>query len=446
MRWSSRKAIVPGDEPVLYPHPGDARQLNAVPARQPGMVQTVAVVRPDADRRQRRSLADTHPEVGMFWDIEANLPATPLTVTAKSHLLAWWFCSAGHAFQAKVGAVACTDGTISTRACDECRAEDEAETAALVTVRIDSLPELVAAWCDDEPIGDLLLGDHAMRKLHCPNGHRPRVSPFRYYTSGCPHCSVVRAPTVAEAHPELAAQWHPTRNRRTADDIGEFSVRKIWWLSPCCGCEWQASPQQRLTEPRHRCPVCESILDSLGERDPDLARQWHRANALTPFHVKPYSSHVVRWVCPADASHEWEASVGTRSAGTGCPHCSTAGTSIPETMLVEALRAHWTQTRQGATVPRTVNGPAWRVDALVSAGGRHLVVEYDGQYWHADKTTLDEMKTLDLLASGHHVVRIRENDLPDLPIRHDRLLQLRHRPRFDAVAPLGARIAQWWDS
>jgi hypothetical protein len=69
-----------------------------------------------------------------------------------------------------------------------------------------------------------------------------------------------------------------------------------------------------------------------------------------------------------------------------------------------------------------------------------LAVEYDGEYWHRDKSALDVEKTIDLLASGHLVVRVRENDLPDLPIDHPHLLQTRHRPLFETAPPLATRL------
>jgi hypothetical protein len=48
--------------------------------------------------------------------------------------------------------------------------------------------------------------------------------------------------------------------------------------------------------------------------------------------------------------------------------------------------------------------------------GITVVVEYDGEYWHRDKALTDELKTVDLLVAGHRVVRVRENELPDVDV------------------------------
>src|ERR1700754_2747812 len=78
--------------------------------------------------------------------------------------------------------------------------------------------------------------------------------------------------TPYEGFPELAAQWHSTRNRLAPDQVGEISRRRVWWTSPCCGYEWEDSPRDRILQPALRCPVCKTILRSLAEYFLDLLR------------------------------------------------------------------------------------------------------------------------------------------------------------------------------
>ena len=312
-----------------------------------------------------------------------------------------------------------------------------------MTLRLTDLPEVVAAWRDEYPIDGLTLRDRGMWKLQCPNGHKPKMSAFLFYTQGCQFCRARKAEPLTEAFPELAAQWHPAKNRLSPDQVGETSRRRFWWISPCCGHEWEDTPRDRVLQPALRCPVCKTILRSLAVRDPDLAAQWHPGNAFTAYHVKPFASVTVRWVCSSDRSHEWDAPVMVRSAGTGCPTCSTAGTSATETALAEALMAFLPATQHGARIARTGAGAAWRVDVLTSVAGQPLVIEYDGEYWHRDKAALDLTKTTDLLASGHLVARVRENQLADLPIDHPRLLQIGHRPLLEMPEPLAITILDW---
>ena len=50
--------------------------------------------------------------------------------------------------------------------------------------------------------------------------------------------------------------------------------------------------------------------------------------------------------------------------------------------------------------------------------GKRFAIEYGGSYWHRNKADVDRVKTLDLLADGFLVVRLREAPLPSLNIAH----------------------------
>ncbi len=62
--------------------------------------------------------------------------------------------------------------------------------------------------------------------------------------------------SLAEKYPELAAQWHPTKNGElTAYDISSGSSKKAWWK-----CykeedhEWEAAVSNRSNG--RGCPIC----------------------------------------------------------------------------------------------------------------------------------------------------------------------------------------------
>ena len=58
---------------------------------------------------------------------------------------------------------------------------------------------------------------------------------------------------------------------------------------------------------------------------PDVAAQWHptKNGDLTPYDVTPGSGKKVWWKC--EKGHEWDATVGDRTRGRGCPHCYKEG-------------------------------------------------------------------------------------------------------------------------
>ncbi|WP_270548851.1 zinc-ribbon domain-containing protein [Bifidobacterium bifidum] len=133
---------------------------------------------------------------------------------------------------------------------------------------------------------------------------------------------------LATVHPELAKQWHPTKNGGLApSDVSSSARTKVWWLGPC-GHEWQASVNSRTAGGAvHGCPICSGTrvlagFNDLASQRPDIARQWDAdANeGLTAEEVTPNSNRKVGWVC--ERGHRWLASVSSRTRGTGCPYCS----------------------------------------------------------------------------------------------------------------------------
>lgn len=60
----------------------------------------------------------------------------------------------------------------------------------------------------------------------------------------------------------------------------------------------------------------------LALKNPDLATEWNyeKNETLTPFDVTPSDATKVWWL--GKCGHEWEATVGSRSRGNGCPFCA----------------------------------------------------------------------------------------------------------------------------
>ena len=55
-----------------------------------------------------------------------------------------------------------------------------------------------------------------------------------------------------------------------------------------------------------------------------LAKEWHPTkNKVNPSTVLSGSDKKEWWKC--NIGHEWEASIGNRSRGSGCPYCANKG-------------------------------------------------------------------------------------------------------------------------
>ena len=95
----------------------------------------------------------------------------------------------------------------------------------------------------------------------CPNGHsyQQTVHKKTARNAGCPICSGHRTvPGIndfATFSPEIAKEWHPTKNGTLQpSDISKKNGRKVWWQCKY-GHEWQATPHDRVTD-KTGCPIC----------------------------------------------------------------------------------------------------------------------------------------------------------------------------------------------
>ena len=138
--------------------------------------------------------------------------------------------------------------------------------------------------------------------------------------------------SLAVTHPELAAQWHPTKNGNlTPADVVAGTHKKIWWKCPNGpDHEWEANGNNRTNGTS--CPYCAgkkaSASNSL-ENYPELAAQFHptKNGSLTPADVVAGTAKKMWWKCPEGLDHEWKAVVVSRLNGRGCPSCSILGFS-----------------------------------------------------------------------------------------------------------------------
>ncbi|MFD8478026.1 zinc-ribbon domain-containing protein [Kitasatospora sp. NPDC059673] len=383
--------------------------------------------------KNRELLKDSGLPVLAWWDHEANEAAQWETVTVTALREVAWRCpDCALRFTARVSHM------LHNQQCPACeprrRAEREAELARLEVTPVADVPELLEAWADEEdPHTVFVAADLTLRRFRCPQGHHPRVSPLRYLRSGCPSCRSLKTSAARQEieaveaapfrlSPEIGAQWHPTRNGRISlAKISPKSRRTVWWQDPVCGHEWQDTPEQRDKGQRLRCPECRTILDSLAFHFPDLAAEWSPANPLSPWQVRPtaQTAFVPAWACPS--GHTWQAPLASRTNGSGCPECREHGKSQVELSHHRAAERVFGTAASGQSVRHSAfaRRAQWSIDiTTVLPDGRKLAIEYDGAYWHADKTALDADKSRDLLAAGYLVARLREHPLPPLPVEH----------------------------
>ncbi|CUR54380.1 zinc-ribbon domain-containing protein [Nocardioides sp.] len=419
--------------------------------------------RKPAGSKKKDLLKDSGLAVLGWWDHDRNDSATWNTVTAKARREAHWRCpDCGREFTEKV-----CDMT-AYPSCPDCavkrRAEWEVEYARLKQTPVAAIPDLLAAWADEaDPAMVMVAGDLRVRRFRCPAGHHPRLSPHSFMRAGCPSCrgnatrtqrleAVAVDPETHTMNREIASQFHPTLNGKIRlETISPDSRRILSWTDAECGHTWQASPREREKGQRPRCPECRSILDSLAYHFPELAAEWSDANPLTAWQVRPsgQTTFVPEWICANNPAHAWQAPLTSRTAGAGCPECRETGKSKVELDHHAAAETIFGSAASGRPVVSEAfkRRARWLVDVVVDLpDGRKVAIEYDGAYWHADKAEIDTAKSVDLLAAGYLVARLREHPLPPLGVTDPGYVEfVVHATAPDAHGVI-AKVKDWVDA
>lgn len=124
--------------------------------------------------------------------------------------------------------------------------------------------------------------------------------------------------------PDLALEFHPTRNTISLETIATKSNMKIWWLG-ACGHEWEMPVIKRAYG--RGCSFCSSrakLLKGFNDfqtKQPILSLEWDSAkNVLSSGEVSEKPTKKVWWRCKEN--HSWETTVRSRVIGTGCPACA----------------------------------------------------------------------------------------------------------------------------
>ena len=88
------------------------------------------------------------------------------------------------------------------------------------------------------------------------------------------------AATLQEHNPDIAAEWHPTKNgEATPSDVTRGSTKKVWWLCPQ-GHSYEAAIKNRTKSIKPSgCPYCSGTKaapeKTLAVHSPKVAKEWH---------------------------------------------------------------------------------------------------------------------------------------------------------------------------
>lgn len=274
------------------------------------------------------------PQVAKDWHPEKNGKLKPNGVMKFSQRRAWWLCSkCGHEWTTVI-----SDRTFADAGCPACyRARVEYEKAHHVKaeykpVVLDESKDVSRKWYE-----------------------KPSSSNFQ---------------SLADFYPEIAKQWHRTKNGKwKPSDFSCGSNAKAWWqCTRGPDHVWQGSISHR-TSRNGGCPFCNgkkvSVTNSLKALYPEIAEEWHASlnGKFKPADLTSKSEKKVWWQCQVVPDHKWETSPSVRVQGCGCPYCAGKKISIENCLgtLSPEIAKQWDEKKNGKLTIRDVSPYSKRI-------------------------------------------------------------------------------------
>lgn len=283
-----------------------------------------------ATRRQAQSQKERREELAREWHPHENGDLQLADLSDHSGQTPWWKCPQGHEWRAQMQLR--MKGT-NCPVCSGRQVEPGKSLGSLHPAIASQLhPELSA-------VDPLTIHPGSNKRLwwRCSAGHEfqaPVVSRVRYQAyAKCQGRQASDTNNLQVTHPEVAADWHPTKNGELRpSDVVAGSGKRVWWLCRTCTAEWVTRPQLRTRGKGTGCPECArreafgrqtGSTPPLTETHPEVAAEWHpdRNAGVGAHEVTAGSAQRVWWLC--QHGHEWAAIVKDRAGRqTGCSTCS----------------------------------------------------------------------------------------------------------------------------
>lgn len=384
-------------------------------------------------------LETTHPHIAKEWHPSKNSKSTK-DVTIGSGYEAIWICQnsikngeAVHIWSAPVY-------RRKVSGCPICVNQKIIESKSLASTHPILVKELHPFKSKNFDPSKVSAGSNKKVWWKCFNGKWPNgtfaddhewqsiISSRALNNVGCPFCAgknVAPSMSIVATHPDLAGEWHPSKNGDLKPiQFNRGSNKQVWWYcdkgvlpngEKSRDHEWSARINHRVLR-RSGCPCCSGrkavISNSLATWYPKLAQEWHPSkNIKSAFEYVPGSNEKVWWICSKDREHEWPAVINSRTQGKGCPFCVLTPQSKQELTVTFELKLLFPEINPKG-FKTVINNKTISIDIYIPS--INLGIEFDGSYWHKNNEKLDLLKSLKIKESGFHLLRIRQEPLEKL--------------------------------
>ena len=309
--------------------------------------------------KKKLSLQEAFPSLAKEWHPNKNEMLTPKDVRPNDDIQVWWKCSLKHEW------IATVKDRVDGAVCPHCPPITK-PFPKMITLAEDQ-PDAVKFW---HPKKNGNRTPHQFSKQSgnkvwwkCEKGHEwfAAIGSMRYKPH-CPLCypgpGTSATYNLAVKYPELALQWHPTKNGELLPtQVTPNSSKEVWWKCSN-GHDWKSTVVAR--QHRRHCPRCsDKKLDStnnLAVLSPQVVPFWHptKNGGRPPSDFKPKSPEKVWWVC--EKGHEFQRIIVYMEKSQNCPVCRRI--YIDETLNLLAqnpeLVKEWHPVKNGTLTPDKV--------------------------------------------------------------------------------------------
>jgi len=200
---------------------------------------------------------EVNPELLQEWNYEKNKGIDPHSLSAGSPKKVWWLCNT---CQHEWEAILCNRAR-KGRGCPKCAKVyvDKDDSIAIL------FPSLMKEWHPslNKHLDPTKISRGSAKRVQwiCAEGHiwESSVINRTKNDAGCTICSGYSPSeknSLASLYPEVAEEWHPSKNGAlTPADVTCKSGKKIWWKCKICLHEWQTTVKNR-THLGSPCPIC----------------------------------------------------------------------------------------------------------------------------------------------------------------------------------------------
>jgi hypothetical protein len=198
-------------------------------------------------------LIDLFPEIAREWDVDRNLPLKVEEVNYGKKVKVWWNCPRGHQYQCRID-----QKTNRRSGCPICTCNRKTQPVSITH------PHLIEEWHPNNKIKPEEITSGSQKKILWMGKCGHEWESFLHNRTSkqankCPYCAkryVDQTNSLQACYPEIASEWHKTKNSTTPDKIICSSNKRAFWLGKC-GHEWECAISTRTRKVRPTgCPVC----------------------------------------------------------------------------------------------------------------------------------------------------------------------------------------------